>query len=111
MSEPSAADLRKRLDGLTIRDAARLGRRLKNLRDPDPDKLRQIADQLTVAEALVATRTAAVPSITYPDLPVSELRTEIARTERPRSTETASVSAQGSAQEPVREDASEVPAA
>ena len=80
MSEPSAADLRKRLDGLTIRDAARLGRRLKNLRDPDPDKLRQIADQLTVAEALVATRTAAVPSITYPDLPVSELRTEIAKT-------------------------------
>ena len=80
MSEPSAADLRKRLDGLTIRDAARLGRRLKNLRDPDPDKLRQIADQLTVAEALVATRTAAAPSITYPNLPVSELRTEIATT-------------------------------
>ena len=80
MSEPSAADLRKRLDGLTIRDAACLGRRLKNLRDPDPDKLRQIADQLTVAEALVATRTAAAPSITYPNLPVSELRTEIATT-------------------------------
>ncbi len=80
MSEPSVAELRQRLDGLTIRDAARLGRRLKNLRNPDPDKLRQIADQLTVAEALVATRTAAVPSITYPDLPVSELRTEIAKT-------------------------------
>ena len=80
MSEPSVAELRKRLDGLTIRDAARLGRRLKNLRNPDPDKVRQIADQLTAAEALVATRTAAVPSITYPDLPVSELRTEIAKT-------------------------------
>jgi ATP-dependent helicase HrpA len=80
VSEPSAADLRKRLDGLTIRDAACLGRRLKNLRNPDPDKLRQIADQLTAAEALVATRTAAVPSITYPDLPVSELRSEIAKT-------------------------------
>jgi ATP-dependent helicase HrpA len=72
-------DLRRRLDGLTIRDAARLGRRLKNVRDKSPGKLAQIAEQLAAAEALVATRTAALPTITYPDLPVSELRGEIAR--------------------------------
>jgi integrase len=47
----------------------------------------------------------------YAHLAPEHLRTEIARTERPRSVETASVSAQGSAQEPVREDASEVPTA
>jgi ATP-dependent RNA helicase HrpA len=77
VSEPSVAQLRKRLDGLTIRDATRLGRRLKNLRGR-PEKLQQIAEQLTSAEALIATRTAAIPTITYPELPVSELRHEIA---------------------------------
>ncbi|KIU40758.1 ATP-dependent helicase [Mycobacteroides immunogenum] len=71
--------MRARLDGLTIRDAARLGRRLKNQRDTNPDALAKLAEQLTVAEALVATRTAAVPAITYPDLPVSEHREELAR--------------------------------
>ena len=86
MSEPSSDELRElrelrnRLDGLTIRDAARLGRRLKNLRGTaSPEKLQQIAEQLTTAEALVATRKAAVPTITYPDLPVSDRRDEIAR--------------------------------
>jgi len=80
VSEPSVAELRKRLDDLTIRDAARFGRRLKNLRGrASPEKLQQFAEQLNAAEALVATRTAAVPAITYPDLPVSELRGEIAR--------------------------------
>ncbi len=80
MSAPSdLREIRARLDGLTIRDAARLGRRLKNLRDKSPDKLRQIAEQIAAAEALIATRTAAVPTITYPDLPVSELRNEIAK--------------------------------
>ena len=46
---------------------------------PAPSKLQQIAEQLTAAEALVATRKAAVPTITYPDLPVSDSRDEIAR--------------------------------
>jgi ATP-dependent helicase HrpA len=78
VSEPSVSELRKRLDGLTIRDAARLGRRLKNLRGK-PDKLQQIAEQITAAEALVATRLAAVPAISYPDLPVSDRRAEIAK--------------------------------
>jgi ATP-dependent RNA helicase HrpA len=80
VSEPSVTELRKRLDGLTIRDAARLGRRLKNLRGRvTPEKLQQIAEQLTAGEALIATRTAAVPVVTYPDLPVSERRDEIAK--------------------------------
>lgn len=79
MSEPSVAQLRQRLDGLTIRDAARLGRRLKNLRGAGPDKLRPIADQVAAGEGLIATRLAAVPAITYPDLPVSEHRDEIAK--------------------------------
>ncbi|MCW2687246.1 MAG: ATP-dependent helicase HrpA [Mycobacterium sp.] len=82
MSEPSSDELRElraRLDGLTLRDAARLGRRLDGLRrGSNPGALQQITDQLTAAEALVATRVAAVPTITYPDLPVSERREEIA---------------------------------
>lgn len=79
MSGPSVAQLRKRLDGLTIRDAARFGRRLRQLRGADPDKIARIAEQIAAAEGLVATRAAAVPTITYPDLPVSERRDEIAR--------------------------------
>ncbi len=81
VSEPSSrASCETRLDGLTIRDAARLGRRLKNLRgNVSPEKLQQIAEQFTAAEALVATREAAVPTITYPDLPVSDRRDEIAK--------------------------------
>ena len=78
MAEQSIADLRRRLDNLTIRDAARLGRRLKNLRGAGPDKVAQVAEQIAAAEGLVATRLAAVPTITYPDLPVSERRDEIA---------------------------------
>jgi ATP-dependent helicase HrpA len=77
-SETSGAALRKRLDGLTIRDAAYFGRRLKNLRGAGPEKLQQLANQIANAEALVATRQAAVPTIAYPDLPVSERRQDIA---------------------------------
>ena len=58
MSEPSNPDvraLRARLDGLTIRDAARLGRRLKQLRNPDTEQLDKLARQFVTAEALVAT--------------------------------------------------------
>ncbi|MGE0217976.1 ATP-dependent RNA helicase HrpA [Mycolicibacterium sp.] len=72
-------DLRARLDGLTLRDAARLGRKLKGLRDPDPDRLARLEQQFAAAEALVATRIAAVPTITYPDLPVTARRDELAR--------------------------------
>jgi ATP-dependent helicase HrpA len=83
VSEQSSGELRElrnRLDGLTIRDAARLGRRLKNLRGrASTEKLQQITEQLTAGEALVATRRSAVPTITYPDLPVSDRRGEIAK--------------------------------
>ncbi|OCB24881.1 ATP-dependent RNA helicase HrpA [Mycobacterium intracellulare] len=78
MAEPSAAQLRNQLDGLTLRDAARIGRRLKNLRAATPEKLRRLADEIAAARPLVAARQAAVPTITYPDLPVSARRQEIA---------------------------------
>ena len=78
VAETSVADLRNRLDGLTLRDAARFGRRLKSLRGAKPEKLRQLADQIAAAETLVAARQAAVPRVTYPDLPVSDRRHELA---------------------------------
>ena len=70
--------LRARLDGLTIRDAARLGRRLKQLRSATPEKVARLTSDFVTAEALVATRQAAVPAISYPDLPVSARRDELA---------------------------------
>ncbi|BBY81298.1 ATP-dependent RNA helicase HrpA [Mycolicibacterium pulveris] len=78
VSSISAGELRRRLDGLTVRDAARFGRRLRQLRGASPEKIAKLAEQIAAAEALVATRAAAVPAITYPDLPVSERRAEIA---------------------------------
>ncbi|ORA12129.1 ATP-dependent RNA helicase HrpA [Mycobacterium arosiense] len=78
MAEPSAAQLRTQLDGVTLHDAARFGRRLKKLRGAPPEKLRQLADQIAAAQAALAARHAAVPSIAYPDLPVSQRRHEIA---------------------------------
>ncbi|MHA0289742.1 ATP-dependent RNA helicase HrpA [Mycobacterium sp. C3-094] len=70
--------LRARLDGLTLRDASRLGRKLRQLRSPEPNQLDRLTQQIATAEALVATRMAAVPTISYPDLPVSERRDDIA---------------------------------
>ncbi|MGB7503981.1 MAG: hypothetical protein WA965_00915, partial [Mycobacterium sp.] len=78
MTNADTRALRARLDGLTIRDAARLGRRLRQLRSPSPEQLDKLAQQFTAAEALVATRTASVPPISYPDLPVSQQRGELA---------------------------------
>lgn len=80
VSAEQVRQLRARLDGLTFRDAARLGRRLKSLRgEPSAETLRKISEQITAGEALIATRQAAVPAITYPDLPVSDRRAEIAK--------------------------------
>lgn len=70
--------LRARLDGLTAKDAAQLGRRLRQLRNPTAQQLERLEEKFAAAEALVATRLAAVPQISYPDLPVSERRDEIA---------------------------------
>lgn len=75
---PSVSDLRARLDGLTLRDAARFGRRLRGIRGADPAKLAKLADQITAAESLVVARRATVPTIGYPALPISERRQEIA---------------------------------
>jgi len=80
--DPSNADvraLRARLDGLTIRDAARLGRGIQKLRSPSAEQLHRLTRQFGTAEALIATRKAAVPAITYPDLPVSDRRDDLAR--------------------------------
>jgi ATP-dependent helicase HrpA len=73
MSTPSVAELRQRIGQLTLRDADRLGTRLARRVD-----LRRLAGQVDRAEQLVAQRAAAVPTITYPPLPVSERRDEIA---------------------------------
>ena len=73
------AALRGRLDGLTIRDGARLRRRLKSLRAPlRAEQLADLARQVAAGEALIAARAATVPSITYPDLPVSARRDDLA---------------------------------
>ena len=76
---PSAHDLRSRLDGVTLRDAARLRRRLDGLRRRDNPRARaQVGEQLGRAEALLETRSLAVPELRYPDLPVSAKRDDIA---------------------------------
>ena len=75
MSAP-AAELRARLPGLTLRDEVRIGKRLRQARRPKD--LAAIARQIEAGELLVAARAAAVPSITYPDLPVSARRDELA---------------------------------
>ena len=54
VSDLSVAELRNRLDELTIRDAARLGRRLRTLRGrADPEKLQRLAEQFAAAETQV----------------------------------------------------------
>ena len=79
----SALDLTDRLDGLTIRDRHRLARRIERAaRHGDGDQaareLARLARAIDEAEARRAARTAAVPTVSYPDdLPVSALRTEI----------------------------------
>jgi ATP-dependent helicase HrpA len=82
VSQASGADvreLRTRLDGLTLRDADRLGRRLRSLRPPvSGEKFDELSRQVAAAELLVAARSAAVPTIGYPDLPVSQVRGELA---------------------------------
>jgi len=71
--------MRVRLDGLTYRDAARLGRQLKALGgSPSVEKIRQLEAKFAAAERIVAARTAAVPRISYPDLPVSAHRDQLA---------------------------------
>ena len=85
-SEPSRADvddLRRRLDSVMLRDRRRLGRRLDGLRRTrDAAKRGQALDRLALdvarAEQRLAARRDSVPTITYPDLPVSARRDDIA---------------------------------
>ena len=80
---PETTTLRGRLEGLTLRDRRRLGRRLDGVRSTRGDArgaqaLRRIAEDITRAEGVIAARRASVPIITYPDLPVSARRDDIA---------------------------------
>ncbi|MFI6330287.1 ATP-dependent RNA helicase HrpA [Micromonospora chersina] len=77
-------DLHRRLSALMFRDQRRLQRRLdgvRKLRDPQrrESALAEIAADVARAEARLAARRAAVPTVTYPaQLPVSERRDDIA---------------------------------
>ncbi|MDX6214806.1 MAG: ATP-dependent helicase HrpA [Frankiales bacterium] len=71
----SVTDLRDRLPGLMLRDQRRLARRLD---DPRVD-LSRVASDIARAEERVSARRTAVPSITYPEqLPVAQVRQDIA---------------------------------
>ncbi|MGW9197291.1 ATP-dependent RNA helicase HrpA [Micromonospora chersina] len=77
-------DLHRRLSTLMFRDQRRLQRRLdgvRKLRDPQrrESALAEIATDVARAEARLAARRAAVPTVTYPaQLPVSERKDDIA---------------------------------
>ncbi|MFI1588852.1 ATP-dependent RNA helicase HrpA [Streptomyces halstedii] len=79
----SFADLQSQLGQLSLRDAHRLGRRLegaRRIRKPEARQsvLDEISAQAGKAAARVATRTARVPALSYPDqLPVSQKKDEI----------------------------------
>ncbi|MGE4113832.1 MAG: ATP-dependent RNA helicase HrpA [Candidatus Nanopelagicales bacterium] len=80
---PSVADLRSRLDGVMLRDRRRLGRRLEGTRKIRDEAKRSqavatIAADVARAEARIAARRDSVPTITYPDLPVTARREDIA---------------------------------
>jgi ATP-dependent helicase HrpA len=75
VTTPLTGEIRERLAGLTLRDEARLGRRLERAHGRG---LRQLIAQIERSERIVAQRAAGVPAISYPALPVSERRDEIA---------------------------------
>ena len=89
MSEPPSppstpvVELSRRLDRVMLRDRRRLGRRLDGVRQIRDDArrtptLERIERDLVAAETRIAARRASVPRITYPDLPVSARRDDIA---------------------------------
>jgi ATP-dependent helicase HrpA len=77
-SEPaSVADLRARLDGLTLRDEHRLARRLERARGGGDD-LARVQAEVEAAERRIERRRAAVPAVGYPpQLPVSARREDL----------------------------------
>lgn len=81
MSAPPT-DLRARVDELMAADAARLGRRLgelRTLRGPERDAARErLAAEVEAAEARLARRRALVPTPTYPaELPITDRRDDL----------------------------------
>ena len=76
--------LRARLDGLTIRDAHRLARKVDRLRrGGGPAALERLDAEIATAEARIEARRAAVPDISYPpELPVSARREDLLRGDR-----------------------------
>src|SRR5690242_16668759 len=81
--ESSVSDLAAQLSGLSIADAARIGRRLdgvRKLRDPRRREatLRRIDADIANARLRIVERQAAVPVVRYPpELPVSQARDEL----------------------------------
>jgi ATP-dependent helicase HrpA len=71
--------LRERLDGLTIRDAHRLARKVDRLRrGGGAEALERLDAEIGVAEARIEARRAAVPDVSYPpELPVSARRADL----------------------------------
>ncbi len=61
---------------MTLADEARLGKRLRQARRPSD--FGAVERQIERSELLVADRRAALPTITYPDLPVSAKRDDLA---------------------------------
>src|SRR5918911_207063 len=80
---PSVADLAAQLDGVTIADAHRLGRRLDGVRGiRDPRKraisLQRLERDIAAARLRLLERQAAAPVVRYPpELPVSQARDEL----------------------------------
>jgi ATP-dependent helicase HrpA len=71
--------LRERLDGLTIRDAHRLARKVDRLRrGGGAEALERLDAEIGVAEARIEARRAALPDVSYPpELPVSARRDDL----------------------------------
>ena len=71
--------LRARLDGLTIRDAHRLARKVDRLRrGGGPEAFERLDAEIATAEARIEARRAAVPAVSYPpELPVSARRDDL----------------------------------
>ena len=76
MSAPSVAELRALLPEATLRDEVRLGKRLRTARSPKDRAA--IERQLERSRLIVAERAANLPTISYPQLPVSAKRDDLA---------------------------------
>jgi len=83
VAAPGVGELRRRLEHVMLRDRRRLGRRLEGLRKVRDEAKRaatlsRIVADVETAERRIGVRRDSVPTITYPDLPVSARRDDIA---------------------------------